>query len=1029
MVILIININLIVIGCKLISSFSRMDLDCFKIVIKILFESRILYEQKTKWLGLVNLNNSGVGNNIDLEFVINEKLNGTLILIELKQRYLDLEKILGWTFFYPFKYEERSDCNWKLPFYTPPIKKTVSIYTEKEILPNSFIYIRTGFSFKKNLASYLETIQHNSMKNELQFYKKWEKKETKKKDKVKQMMDIFQEDIQMVKDYMDKEKDLLKRILEEEEALTKKMLEELMLKMENKKIELTNPIIERINELKQLLQMSKEDKEIEIANTYKNQGLKVTINFLENFFITKPVKVYLNIWVDGNIDMDLLSNFTKYNTPNIEDYANDKEIKESIKNNENFDIQIDEIFYVMKNFKPELMDGKRVILEFKVYKILSGGHFENNTEKKYLDDYIPVLKKEIIGSTFFELKYENHDLNVGRYKYYLYKSLTKEKPPFQKKEKTERLISFTIENFEFGEEDLENLVFRYRNIKKKKIIDNITDKRPFIENLKNQYDNKAFEKGAGIDFYIDGGRHFPNSISVSKILLRVVDSDLRDVITPISQIGRMESSIYNPIFNLRKELRLPFYDPTLMIMITIYTIDARLGNDSQVFTIGFCFIPLFLEIKSKEQPEKRDEKRFILNVGSYQLPIYCQEYFLSKPFLYKNQIQLDRLPCSSLLVRILPAKKDENNIKLLSIKDFPKDKWEELGIVVPVPKYNEGKYNTSYFRVNESEIELFNHFRKRENTLILDKSIEIILKSKKYKDILNKDISDEKLILEIYNVLENLMTTKNDIPFMDLKYLTIYNPDVGLKFAIDGLHNLKKKSLFVCIFCIFPPGTLYTEDIDNLQIYFNSALDWESPITSPKYIEGYLKFKDIKFEKNKCLIIDIREIKFIKGKISINEYAWTIAPLFTYDGYVNSGVYQIPLFKGSVKRVVLKELKTSKDPWKTMLGLVGKKSEFYNKNILEFLKPSSVVLRILDGHREGHYKKSFDYRRISYDYIEEKDFYDYAYNEVVAEDLEGVKKLKSLLPKGLNGFRTKQKITDAIVEALGLTQFSDLENL
>lgn len=48
------------------------------------------------------------------------------------------------------------------------------------------------------------------------------------------------------------------------------------------------------------------------------------------------------------------------------------------------------------------------------------------------------------------------------------------------------------------------------------------------------------------------------------------------------------------------------------------------------------------------------------------------------------------------------------------------------------------------------------------------------------------------------------------------------------------------------------------------------------------------------------MIIDIRQVKFKKKKITIKEHSWTITPLFTTDGFVNSGVFQIPIFQGNV---------------------------------------------------------------------------------------------------------------------------------
>ena len=51
---------------------------------------------------------------------------------------------------------------------------------------------------------------------------------------------------------------------------------------------------------------------------------------------------------------------------------------------------------------------------------------------------------------------------------------------------------------------------------------------------------------------------------------------------------------------------------------------------------------------------------------------------------------------------------------------------------------------------------------------------------------------------------------------MDLWYYYKYDKKIGFKVAIDGFHNMDKNSFYIGIYCYFPPGTLYTENIANL---------------------------------------------------------------------------------------------------------------------------------------------------------------------------------------------------------------------
>ena len=70
-------------------------------------------------------------------------------------------------------------------------------------------------------------------------------------------------------------------------------------------------------------------------------------------------------------------------------------------------------------------------------------------------------------------------------------------------------------------------------------------------NYENQFETKKFEKDSGIDIYIDGARYLPNSATISKIVVRILDSNLKDVITPQTKMSSLDASIYHPVFNFR----------------------------------------------------------------------------------------------------------------------------------------------------------------------------------------------------------------------------------------------------------------------------------------------------------------------------------------------------------------------------------------------------------------------------------------------------------------------------------------------
>jgi hypothetical protein len=142
---------------------------------------------------------------------------------------------------------------------------------------------------------------------------------------------------------------------------------------------------------------------------------------------------------------------------------------------------------------------------------------------------------------------------------------------------------------------------------------------------------------------------------------------------------------------------------------------------------------LFFDISQFESPYAEDT---VLTTGKYQIPIFCQEYYQKKPFLYKDQLKLDRLPGSSLLIRINEAQKDKFTKQLLSINDVPESQWEEKGLVVARPNYHTGVYNSSQMALNESEKGLFEILKERKNVPILEKAIQVLITTGQFKEVI-----------------------------------------------------------------------------------------------------------------------------------------------------------------------------------------------------------------------------------------------------------------------------------------------------
>jgi hypothetical protein len=104
----------------------------------------------------------------------------------------------------------------------------------------------------------------------------------------------------------------------------------------------------------------------------------------------------------------------------------------------------------------------------------------------------------------------------------------------------------------------------------------------------------------------------------------------------------------------------------------------------------------------------------------------------------------------------------------------------------------------------------------------------------------------------------------------------------------------------------------------------------------------------VPFDKNLTLIIDVKSVIFKKkGTLPVfSSVGWTALPIFSPDGYVQSGIYQLPIFKGTVPKDILEQLPEN-DPWPFLMDKLNEK-----KSKLQLLEPMSAVVRLLDGQRE-----------------------------------------------------------------------------
>ena len=239
-------------------------------------------------------------------------------------------------------------------------------------------------------------------------------------------------------------------------------------------------------------------------------------------------------------------------------------------------------------------------------------------------------------------------------------------------------------------------------------------------------------------------------------------------------------------------------------------IDAIDVITKKAIVVGYALLAVFIEPDSKVQPAKTNVQDVYLNSGTFQLPLYNSldsGQTDDRDFNAKSNDGHKKLPCSSLLVRLTPAKRSDDGLSVLSVHDFPRSEWESKGIVIPAPKYEERTYDSMQCKPNAMELLLYDlKCQYQEETTVQDALL----------NVQPEDEGDE----ESSEWLEKAFKTKPE-GRMELSRIARYQPDIGFKVSIDGLHNLSgKKTFYKAIYCLSPPAPFYQVEKNILNFEF-----------------------------------------------------------------------------------------------------------------------------------------------------------------------------------------------------------------
>ncbi|KAE8882261.1 hypothetical protein PF003_g33651 [Phytophthora fragariae] len=355
-----------------------------------------------------------------------------------------------------------------------------------------------------------------------------------------------------------------------------------------------------------------------------------------------------------------------------------------------------------------------------------------------------------------------------------------------------------------------------------------------------------------------------------------------------SAFASMASDAFDPTFDAYVEYRQSNFNPTLTMVIRVDTLELV---SKRPVILGYSVFPVFLDVETRDQPTRPSVPQFILNEGGFQLPLHLQVQSAeaNQPLSAKSCDEFPRIPCATLLLRIVKAKLSGDGLAVLSRKDSPSHEWEAKGLLVPAPHYGDQFYDSLRCVPSGIEEKIYSIRHKNRRPKIVSQCLQQ----------LSLSTSEARDTLKV-----------KPAAYLDLTSALRYEPAIGFRIAVDALHNVKAKGgpFFKVLFSVYPPGSLYQTIRLTGDVYFTTTMDWTSAQTSPEFGDGYMTLRDSPTDQLLAVLFVVRSVtRHPKtGAFTSQQYGWTFLPVLAHSRFVNARTAQLPLFQGEVNLSVLK---------------------------------------------------------------------------------------------------------------------------
>lgn len=194
--------------------------------------------------------------------------------------------------------------------------------------------------------------------------------------------------------------------------------------------------------------------------------------------------------------------------------------------------------------------------------------------------------------------------------------------------------------------------------------------------------------------------------------------------------------------------------------------------------------------------------------------------------------EIARIPCATMLVRLVEAARSKDKLRSLSARDFSLEDAKAKGLIRPMPKYSGGAYDGSRCRPAAHEIELYRSRQSRLDVTVADR-IRLMAPDQPFdppgRDTPAKDV---KMNRWVEKRLKRPPLT-NDQPLSLVRFAP-YRDTVGFRVCVDGAQNLANTDSYVfCITSLLPPGLYYRDQPLMEDVIVTREVDLGTTTTCP----------------------------------------------------------------------------------------------------------------------------------------------------------------------------------------------------